>query len=161
MKRFVVAVMLVFVVMAPANSKRVRDNGDVERAVTEAQHHWEDALQQFDLKSLQSLLAEDDLQIDFRGEVQDKASWLDGVKTIAASDRSLDPAAASPRHRWPISFDDEKVRVYGSAAVVTGRGTYKGLKTGNVIVIRFTNVWVNRRGAWQLVNYQATPIERR
>jgi len=124
----------------------------------DAQRHWEESLQQFDFKSLQSLLAEDDLQIDFRGKLDDKASWLEGIKTFAVSDRSLDADAAPPRHRWPISFDDTKVRVYGNAAVVTGRGTYKGLKSGDVIVIRFTNVWVKRRGAWQLVNYQATPI---
>jgi ketosteroid isomerase-like protein len=160
-KRFVVAAMLVFVAIPLSNCKRVHDNSDVERAVMDAQRHWEEALKQFDLKSLQSLLAEDDLQTDFRGEVQDKASWLEAVKTVAASDRSLDAGAASPRHRWPISFDDTKVRAYGNTAVVTGRGTYKGLKTGVVIVIRFTNVWVKRRGAWQLVNYQATPIEPR
>ena len=158
MKRFGLAAMLVFLAMPPANCKRVHPNHDVERAVADAQSQWEEAVKQFDLKSLQSLLADDDIQTDFKGEVQDKASWLEGVKTIAASDRSLDPAAAPPRHRWPILFDDEKLRVYGNAAVVTGRGTYKGLKTDAVIVIRFTNVWIKRRGTWQLVNYQATPI---
>jgi len=63
--------------------------------------------------------------------------------------------------KWEISFDDEKVRVYGNVAVVTGRGTFKGVRKGAPVnhVIRFTTMWVMRGGAWQLVSYQATPIE--
>jgi len=154
MKRFVVAAMLALVAMPLSNCKRVHDNGDVEQAVMDAEHHWEEALKQFDLKSLQSLLAEDDLQTDFRGEVNDKASWLEGWKRVAAN-------VHSGETQWEISFDDEKVRVYGDVAIVTGRGTFKGQKKGVPWnhVIRFTNVWVKRQGAWQLVNYQATPIE--
>jgi uncharacterized protein (TIGR02246 family) len=156
MKGIVVAAMLVFVAMSFSNCKRVRDKSDVEQAVMDAQRHWEEALKQFDPKSMQSLLAEDDLQTDFRGEVQDKSSWLQAFRSVASN-------VHSGETQWEISFDDEKVRVYGNAAIVTGRGTFKGQKKGapRNHVIRFTTVWVKRRGAWQLVSYQATPIELR
>lgn len=153
MKRVVVAAVFVSVVVSLSVGKTVQENR-VERAVTDTQRRWEEALQQFDSEAMQSLLAEDDLQTDFRGVVQDKASWMQDFKRVAANVRS-------GKTQWQMSFDDEKVRGYGDIAIVTGRGTFNGRRNGAPVnhVIRFTNVWVERRGAWQLVNYQATPIE--
>jgi ketosteroid isomerase-like protein len=156
MKRFVVAAMLAFVAMPLCNCKRVHDNSDAERAVMDAQRHWEEALKQFDLKSVQSLLAEDYSQTDLRGKVQDRASWFEYFKSYVTAVRSGDA-------QFEISFEDTKVRVYGNAAVVTGGARVKGQRKAVPVnnVIRFTNVWVKRRGIWQLVSYQATPVEQR
>jgi ketosteroid isomerase-like protein len=154
MERIVVAAMLVLAEVSLSSCKPVHDNGHVEQAVMDAQRRWEKALKQFDPESMQSLLAEDDIQTDFRGVVNDKASWMQGFKQVAAN-------VHSGVSKWEISFDDEKVRVYGNVAVVTGRGTFKGVRKGAPVnhVIRFTTMWVMRGGAWQLVSYQATPIE--
>ena len=156
MKRVVVAAMFVFVAVSLSGCKMVHDSSDVEQAVMDTQRRWEKALKQFDPESMQSLLAKDDLQTDFRGVVQDKASWLQDFKSVAANVRS-------GVSQWEISFNDEKVRAYGNAAVVTGRGTFKGVRKGVPVnhILRFTTVWVKREGAWQLVSYQATPIEPR
>ena len=154
MKPIVITAMFMFVAVCLSGCKRVHDNSDFEQAVMDTQHRWEKALKQFDPESMQSLLAEDDLQTDFKGVVDDKTSWLQGFKQVAANVRS-------GVSRWEISFDDEIVRAYGNAAVVTGRGTFKGVRKGVPVnlIIRFTTVWVKRGGAWQLVSYQATPIE--
>jgi len=154
--RFVVAAMLAFVTILLCNCKRVQDSGDAERAVMEAQRHWEEALKQFDLKSMQSLLAEDYSQTDLRGKVQDRASWLEYFKFYVAAVHSDDA-------QFEISFEDTKVRAYGNAGIVTGGATFKGQRKGVPVnnVIRFTNVWMMRRGIWQLVSYQATPVEQR
>jgi hypothetical protein len=154
MKRIVITAMFMFVAVCFSGCKRVHDNSDFEQAVMDAQHRWEKALKEFDPESMQPLLAEDDLQTDFKGVVDDKTSWLQGFKQVVANVRS-------GISRWEISFDDEKVRAYGNAAVVTGRGTFKGVRKGAPVnhVFRFTTVWVNRGAAWQLVSYQATPIE--
>ncbi len=152
MKRILVAAALVLVVVSLSVGKTIHENG--EQAVTDTERRWEEALKQFDSDAMQSLLAEDDLQTDFRGLVQDKASWIQDFKQAVAN-------VHSGESQWAISFDDEKVRVYGDAAIVTGQGTFKGHRKGGAPVtrvIRFTNVWVKRQGAWQLVNYQATPI---
>ena len=153
MKRIPVAATLMLIVVSLSVGKTIHETG--EQAVKDAERRWEEALKQFDSDAMQSILAEDDSQTDFRGLVQDKASWIHDFKQAAANVRSGES-------QWAISFDNEKVRVYGDAAIVTGQGTFKGHRQGGVPVtrvIRFTNVWVNRQGAWQLVNYQATPIE--
>ncbi len=153
MKRIVIAVLLLSVVLPVRGGQTIHENS-VQRAVTGAQRRWEEALRQFDSEAMQSLLAEDDIQTDFRGAVQDKASWMQDFKRVAAN-------VHSGKTQWEMSFDDEKVRVYGDLAIVTGRGTFNGRRNGAPVnhVIRFTNVWVKRGGAWQLVKYQATPVQ--
>ncbi len=154
MKGILVAAVLVsFMVSLPGG--RPGQENRAEQAVTDAERRWEEALKHFDSDAMQSLLAEDDLQTDFRGVVQDKASWIQDLKRVAAN-------VDSGQSQWEMSFDDEKVRAYGDVAIVTGQGTFKGHGKGGATVtrvIRFTNVWVKRGGAWQLVNYQATPIQ--
>ncbi len=153
MRRVLVAAVLVSVAASLSGGQTNHENS-VGQAVTDAERRWEEALKRFDSKAMQSLLAEDDLQTDFRGVVQNKASWIQEFKQVAANVRSGET-------QWEISFDDEKVRVYGDIAIVTGRGTFNGWRKGAPVnhIIRFTNVWVTRRGVWQLVNYQATPIQ--
>lgn len=110
--------------------------------MTDTERRWEEALKQFDADAMESLLAEDDLQTDFRGFVQDQASRIQDFKQAVAN-------IHSGESQWAISFDDEKVRVYGDAAIVTGQGTFKGHKKGGEPVnriIRFTNMWVKRQG---------------
>jgi len=109
----------------------------------DAQRHWEEPLKQFDLKSIQSLLAEDYSQTDLRGKVQDRGSWVEFFKSYVTAVHSGDA-------QFEICFEDTEVRVYGNAAVVTGEGTFKGQRKAVPVnnVFRFTNVWVERRGIW-------------
>jgi ketosteroid isomerase-like protein len=52
-----------------------------------------------------------------------------------------------------ITTDDVRVRVYGSAAVETGRSTMDGQDKGKAVPrdTRFTRVWVKQQGRWRLV----------
>jgi ketosteroid isomerase-like protein len=57
-----------------------------------------------------------------------------------------------------IEIDDVRVRVFGDAAVVTGRTHGRG-EYGNVpydVTIRFTDVFVRREGRWQAVASHAS-----
>ncbi|PYS90848.1 MAG: hypothetical protein DMF62_03970 [Acidobacteria bacterium] len=49
--------------------------------------------------------------------------------------------------------DEMKVSIYGNTAVITGRvaSTYKSLKGETVIRSRFTDVFVKKKGRWQIV----------
>ena len=49
--------------------------------------------------------------------------------------------------------DDIKVRVYGNAAVVTGRNTLKGIFKGRDLSgqERWTDTWIMKAGRWQCV----------
>src|SRR5216110_1914256 len=52
-----------------------------------------------------------------------------------------------------ITTDDVRVRLYGNAAVETGRSTMNGQDKGNTVPqdTRFTRVWVKQQGRWRLV----------
>ena len=58
------------------------------------------------------------------------------------------------------AHDDARVRVYGDAAVATGRITSEGTFRGRLHAgqTRFTRVFVERGGRWQLVANQLTNI---
>src|SRR4029078_12990544 len=49
---------------------------------------------------------------------------------------------------------DQRVRIYGNTAVVTGRFSGKGLLNGKPFTTdeRFTSVWIKRDGRWQAVS---------
>src|ERR1044071_8202690 len=52
-----------------------------------------------------------------------------------------------------ITTDEVRVRVYGDAAVETGRSTMTGQDKGKAVPhdTRFTRVWVKQQGRWRLV----------
>jgi ketosteroid isomerase-like protein len=61
-----------------------------------------------------------------------------------------------------VKIDDVKARVFGDAAVVTGRthgvGEFEG--AGYDVVIRFTDVLVRREGRWQAIASHASLVPR-
>ena len=90
---------------------------------------------------IEGLLAGDWSVTDGAGQVLTKDQVL--AQTFASSDRTIDS----------MTIDDVRVRVFGSTAVVTGRtratGSYRG-QTGSA-VLRFTDIFVQRDGRWQIV----------
>jgi hypothetical protein len=52
------------------------------------------------------------------------------------------------------------VRVFGDAAIITGRNTITGVQRARTARIRFTDVFVRRDGRWQAVGAQEHGIER-
>lgn len=58
-----------------------------------------------------------------------------------------------------FTIDDVSVRVFGEAAVVTGRTTVKaGGRTPMTVTLRFTDVFIRRSGRWLAVASHATTI---
>ena len=57
-------------------------------------------------------------------------------------------------------LDSVRVRAYGTTAVSDGRVKYRGRLEGKEFefTVRFIEVYVQRRGRWQLVAYQSTRI---
>lgn len=59
-----------------------------------------------------------------------------------------------------VDLDELNVRLYNQTAVVTGRGWFEGISTGSPFAVRllFTEVYVQQRGRWKLVNRHACRI---
>lgn len=65
------------------------------------------------------------------------------------------PRAANEQHR----VDELSIRVFGDAAVVTGRTTVTtGAGNPTTLTLRFTDVFVRRAGRWQVVASHATRL---
>jgi ketosteroid isomerase-like protein len=56
---------------------------------------------------------------------------------------------------------DEKVRVYGNAAVATGLWTFKEIRKGKESnnTLRITDNWIKKGDSWQCVASQSSPVE--
>ena len=112
-------------------------------------------------------MAEDYLQTDVSGHIQDKQAWLNDYY------RPLAPLLQSGKTRL-ATFDrsDIAVRDFGDTIVVAGQQTLKFVGVnpwnpnatylpGPPRALRFTHVWIKRGGAWKLaVVHNAIPTER-
>lgn len=99
-----------------------------------------------DAAALDSLLADDLTYVRSSGAVDTKAQYL----------RSL--GATGPYALDSLVPTDLAVRVFGEAAVVTGRLIVKLRAQPAPYAIRFTDVWARREGRWRLVAFQATRL---
>ena len=123
-----------------ANSKDVRELKEIQQRLIKA---WVDK----DRSTIDSLLAADWRVTDPAGQVLTKAQVM---KELETGERKLESG----------SIDDVDVRLFGAVAVVTGRTHATGSYQGNTVTVklRFTDVFVKRRGQWQAVASQATVI---
>jgi uncharacterized protein (TIGR02246 family) len=111
-----------------------------------------------DTESVASLIADEYLQTNVSGQVQDKSAWLaEYFRPYAAL------VKAGTLHWETYEDEDVQIRIFGDAAVVIGRVTVKatGAKPGAQSweaspgssfsgSLRFTRVWIKRDGRWLL-----------
>jgi len=149
--RFVIAVLLVIALAAPASMLAQQSKAAKEKEVRAVF----DEIQKGVLKggveaaaTLDKYNADDFTLIQGNGSVLTKAETSEGYRSGKTGFQKMD-------------LSDVKVRIYGNTAVVTGIVTYigeqAGLKnTGNSS--RFTRVFVKRDGIWKQVVNQSTRI---
>jgi len=121
-------------------SAGTRDGREVFAVITK----WADAVRSRDMKTLDSLFAEDLIITNFDGTTRGKKEELEilkpdaKVKTIS------------------IKNDDVKVRVFGTAAVATALTKMHFVINGKDVhtAFRYTAVFVKQDGRWQLVALQ-------
>jgi len=99
-----------------------------------------------DRSFIEQILAEDWSVTDLTGRVLKRAEVLE--EAFGSKDRQI----------VSMRIDEVNVRPFGDWAIVTGRthaaGAYQG-ETAEV-TLRFTDVFANRNGRWQVVASQAT-----
>jgi ketosteroid isomerase-like protein len=119
----------------------------LEDHLAELGQEWAAAELGGDAPTLDTMLADDFVGVGPRGFMLTKEQWL-------ARYRSGDLRQDS------LIWDEVRVRVYGDAAVATGRQTQQGAFQGHDIAgqFRVTQVFVQRGGRWLLVTMHLSPI---
>jgi len=123
--------------------------GSVEQELIRLENGWNDATVKHDWAFFDQILADDYIGTDFDGNVGTKPQFLESLK----SGESVMTSSIT---------DDMKVRIYGDAAVVTGRTTtvneqYKGKDLSGQY--RWTDMWVkDNLGRWRCVAEHVSKI---
>ena len=115
--------------------------------VSQLNREFDEAEQRRDIAAIERTLADDFVWTTFGGTVFDRAQTRDHLKTSDA--------------KYELFQSDQvRVRVYGRAAVVTARLTRRGKNSKRDLSgqFRYTRVFVNHNGAWQMAAYQVTQI---
>jgi ketosteroid isomerase-like protein len=138
-----IAVMLLFCgCMHP--QKRPDDKfGEAEQYIMECARDWAQSVVTGDMSKRRMYFADDFLGTDTKGRLYDKARIT----------RDTGPA----KHIVSNRLNDVKIRFFGDTAIAHGSESWErddGSKGRYV----WTDVWVHRNGAWQIVAAQDLPL---
>ena len=94
-----------------------------------------------DMAAIDRIFSDDFILVDDEAEVRDKKAEFAPYKT-------------DEERMTAGQLDEMTVRVYGEAAVVTGRYVFKGSFQGKPFDLkgRFTDVFVKQKGHWRIVS---------
>ena len=123
---------------------------DTTRALCAVEAQVIEALRRNDVDRLTVLYEDDFAVINFRGRLINKAGVLSALQSGALRFDSL-------------TNTDLQVRVHQSMGVITGIQHQVAREPGgdgqaHSKDVRYTNLYVHRRGSWRLVSTQITPI---
>ncbi len=153
MKRLFVVCLLVTTSILAFGQANKSGATSVEQAVMQMERDWsqigmnKDDLDK-DTKTMDRVMADDWIGLDFQGTARTKAQAIATLKSGSSPTQS-------------IELGPMKVRVFGSTAIVTGsdteKSTYKGKDSSGKYV--WTDVFVNRNGRWQAVASETTKVQ--
>ena len=144
MRQIFAMVVVAFSAAAIASGQEqgaIRDpKGIVEQAIRKLDDERIQAQIHADAAALERIYADDFIGVGPSGTVRTKPQVISDFTSGELRFQS-------------ITTDDVRVRVYGNAAVETGRSTMYGQDKGNAVPhdTRFTRVWVRQQGRWRLV----------
>jgi ketosteroid isomerase-like protein len=117
----------------------------VEQQIMKIERQWIDATVKGDIAALDKIEADDYIVIDPTGTISTKA---EDMKNVKSGDLKFDS----------IDIFESKVRVYGSAAVVTAKSHLKGNYKAQDISGDYssTDVFVKKDGEWRAVSSHIT-----
>ena len=136
------AVAFCYLSMSPATAAETSD-----QAVLAAHEHRRTATLAGDAAGVGSMMTDDLTFTHANGVVESKAQFLDALKT--------------GRLKYKTLTDEERqVRVHGDTGIVSGTVHIVANASGTDIDIRvlFTELWVKKSTAWQMVLWHATNV---
>jgi 3-keto-disaccharide hydrolase/uncharacterized protein DUF4440 len=107
-----------------------------------------DAMVKGDLATLERLLGDDLSYVHSSTKVDTKASFIENLRSGASKYKGFER-------------EESSTRLFGDSAVNTGVATVSVENQGQApatFKIRYTDVWVNRGGKWQMVAWQSTRV---
>jgi ketosteroid isomerase-like protein len=143
----VVAAALSLVTIGAARGQGASAGPSVEDQIKKMEKDRAAAVVKGDVATLEKLTSDDYILINANGQLSDKPTTMNNIKTGNIKLTTND-------------LSDLKVRVYGNTAVVTGKSDAKGSIGGRELKgpVMFTRVYVKKDGKWQSVSFQQTPI---
>ena len=110
-----------------------------------------DALVRNDIRTIDSLWADDLVFIGLNGKPSSKSERLSGMKAPVSPSQPTVTAAVN---------DQVKVRLYGETAVVTllSRWTTRANNRESIDQYMTTHVWARQQGKWRLVSAHVTRL---
>lgn len=131
----------------PNSFSELSHSSEAEMEIHRVREQSRRAFLEGDYDTLDRLWADDYYGITTWGEIRTKAESLQGLRKGDRKFLSLD-------------YDEIKVRVYGNAAIETGRVRYWGLSGGQKIPgnAHYILVFIKQSGQWRLVAQQASNI---
>src|SRR3989442_6705127 len=119
-----------------------------EEHVLKLDNEWNEAYPRRDVSALDRIIADDWVCIDGAGLVITKRQLLERV-------------VAGATFFDPYKFDEISLRMFGDAAIVTGRlsGTKRGNDGTFYLEQRYTRVYVKSNDRWQSVATQVTVVK--
>ena len=152
MKQILIVVALVIlgcvVASAQTTPEKPHENGETEQVILRLENEGREATLKNDIEANDRLLADNWMNVNPDGSITTKAKLMELLKDGSFKIMS-------------IESDEVMVRVYGDAAVVTGRSTTKRAGQGSEVVarqVRFTRVYARNGKRWQVVSAHNTLI---
>jgi hypothetical protein len=123
------------------------DTAQITKTIATLDRERADAQVRRDFEVLDSMLGDDLTYIHASGLVQNKAELMADLKS-------------GQRIYTSIKYSDVNIRVLESTAVITARSEIHVVHESkeNVLSIRVTEVYAQRKGHWQLIAYQSTRL---
>ena len=112
-----------------------------EQAVMNAEKQRFEAQVKKDIVALETLLSDDLVYNHSNGNSDGKVSYIQSIKE-------------GKSQYDEIKSEEMKVRIYGKTAVINGVCAIK-MPTNPNLRLRYTDVYVKRKGQWQLVAWQS------
>jgi hypothetical protein len=137
---------LLFVLAAPAAGAKGPKVAPADAAKAAELQRFEAATKN-DLDALGKLLSDDLTYTHSTGVLESKTVFLESLKSGTLQFKKIEPA-------------DLQVRVFGTTAVINGTATMAVISKGEAkdVHLRYTDVWVNSAGRWQMVAWQSTKL---
>jgi ketosteroid isomerase-like protein len=116
-----------------------------EQAVVAVNRAWVEAFSHCDKSALNQILADDCIITNEYGEAISKAQFIEIMKSQEPEDCKSD-----------LSITGVRVQSFGPTSIITGLMSEK--QGGKSWGLRYTNVFVRRKGRWELITSQVTNV---